>query len=1249
MSKTYPEVQISERILKALAGIIPYGGAAVGELIGFCYEKYRKNHPEKMTIQAFNAALKEDIARLKIERITEEKTRIKIAETVYAILQKHLGTSCLHEFLAPLQMIPEILDRCNSILETMPDIESKTDFLLEKIDELNNIRPHLQIPFRKLPDIGDIANFRSDHLYFRYKLSPLLERDTEMSNLMEFANSDKPFSWWAVIGSGGSGKSRLALEWVETLCQDGWDAGFLSDSPYDEWLKTPDKYMKWIPVGPTAIVVDYAVRYADDIRKLVKVLSDRKFKDKVRILFLDRQKAAVPWFFDIMDKHRKTESDRLTAMESCYRCKIENGRHVPDVMELKPFENEKTLQELKDAFRQKFPNIQVDFAESLEWHEMESDSELRRPLYFQILLLCAERCDESGTINSDDVLNHWLEIEIRKWRDILKTGSSEINNKDEYLIVTLVGLITICRGIKIGEIRDLLEQNRPFNIEPWEIDHLLSKLQCILNVEMDTVLPLVPDPVAEQFVICGGKPDSASSIVFTPESLFEYALDANPKGFGEFIRIFYQDRAETHLAEQWIGNVFERFYKSKPDKVAIFLEESIEIALQAYLNETSDARAVINDMIARSENDRNLAVLLSKGLYTLSNIRFFSSDEMLKILEMIDEIPSKSISEDVALLHSSIYTQLCQDIVFFEMADSLLFDDIAQRNRKLWQQYPENQGIRLEEARSIFLAINYFGESKDFKKLEQWAKRLDDVIERFPEDKEIRLQEAWAIVLTVNYYGEATNFKKLEQWATRFDNVLEHFPDDREIRLEEAGAVTLAINYYGKAEKFEKLERWARHLDDVIERFPDDQEIRLTASRTIALTIGVYAKSQDFNKLEQWGKRLDDVIERFPDVREIRLEQAKAIFNAITDYGKAENFEKLEQWAKRLDDVIERFSDDQEIRLTEAKAIVNAINCYGEAKDFETLEQWAKRLDNVIERFPDDQEIRLEEAWVIIFATYFYGESKDFESLKQWANRLEDVIERFPDHQEIRMIEIKALFFSIYYYRRSKELETLELWATRLNNVIESFPVNQEIQRTEALAIGCVISVYGQAKEFEKLEQWAKRLDNVIEQFPDDQEINVTYLQTAARCVECYAESGQRDNVFIWLKMLETRFDQLSDNPDACEARLYAWLKICRCFHDVTLVETCLTHVKRTPGIVIEEEEEGVEIRYSASQGLYEILATSRNVPDILIDETKQLIEKTEYWNQCYETYKQYPEDQNLKDHLIKNKKYLSDLGASLM
>ncbi|MBW6432399.1 trypsin-like peptidase domain-containing protein [Actinoplanes hulinensis] len=116
----------------------------------------------------------------------------------------------------------------------------------------------------------------------QYAVVDFVGRSTELEQLKGWAAENTNLSVAIVIGSGGSGKTRLAIELAQHFAMKGWDAGLLSSEDSERWSFNSLPY-------PTLLIVDYASRHQSSLSKLLIHLNSMALHQPVKILLLDRR------------------------------------------------------------------------------------------------------------------------------------------------------------------------------------------------------------------------------------------------------------------------------------------------------------------------------------------------------------------------------------------------------------------------------------------------------------------------------------------------------------------------------------------------------------------------------------------------------------------------------------------------------------------------------------------------------------------------------------------------------------------------------------------------------------------------------------------------------------------------------------------------------------------------------------------------------------------------------------------------
>ncbi|MFH1862794.1 MAG: hypothetical protein ABH878_08285, partial [bacterium] len=138
-------------------------------------------------------------------------------------------------------------------------------------------------------------------LSWRCRLSEFAGRDAEMAKLNRWSTSDLPVSVRFIIGDGGVGKTRLAAEFATALHSQRWAAGFVN-------LRS-DVRTFFLKKAGTLLVIDYPEENPTAVRELLCDLIDHGAENRLRVLFLTRQRLE-DWDELIYDSHADTIVDR---------------------------------------------------------------------------------------------------------------------------------------------------------------------------------------------------------------------------------------------------------------------------------------------------------------------------------------------------------------------------------------------------------------------------------------------------------------------------------------------------------------------------------------------------------------------------------------------------------------------------------------------------------------------------------------------------------------------------------------------------------------------------------------------------------------------------------------------------------------------------------------------------------------------------------------------------------------------------
>lgn len=236
---------------------------------------------------------------------------------------------------------------------------------------------------------------------FSYKaeIIPFTGREQELRQLQDFlGNPDISFQWWAVIGPGGAGKSRLAYELKKRTSLD-WDVRYLGAEDYEDLPRLTENLAR-----KTLLIADYVQEHAKVIGKWMAFLREHPHSLPVRILLVERNTGekldGFGWTEQLYEDVRHTKELR----DACFR---------ESFLALQPLRDENLLGIMWDYVLAVRPGASLpDRQKQALLQKLKTiDPELCRPLYALFLTDAYVNGQNPERWDRNDVLNYIKERE----------------------------------------------------------------------------------------------------------------------------------------------------------------------------------------------------------------------------------------------------------------------------------------------------------------------------------------------------------------------------------------------------------------------------------------------------------------------------------------------------------------------------------------------------------------------------------------------------------------------------------------------------------------------------------------------------------------------------------------------------------------------------------------------------------------------------------------------------------------------
>lgn len=154
-------------------------------------------------------------------------------------------------------------------------------------------------PFNPVAEYIDnyhLPRFNISTLRYDAENTSFCGRSKEMKMLTNFVVDRRPLLWWAITGKGGSGKSRLAYEFMKSLNsrkakdESNWKAVMIEWNNFYSFIKKClPEISEWRSQKNYLIIIDYVQSFEKEIADLIQMFTHLVWKEsKLRILLLER-------------------------------------------------------------------------------------------------------------------------------------------------------------------------------------------------------------------------------------------------------------------------------------------------------------------------------------------------------------------------------------------------------------------------------------------------------------------------------------------------------------------------------------------------------------------------------------------------------------------------------------------------------------------------------------------------------------------------------------------------------------------------------------------------------------------------------------------------------------------------------------------------------------------------------------------------------------------------------------------------
>ena len=464
---------------------------------------------------------------------------------------------------------------------------------------IDNQKVEQKVPFK--------LDYRSEEI-------PFVGRTEEFGEIDAFCASEKQISWWAVIGKGGSGKSRLVYEYIKNnMGSAEWKMCFLREEFFNQ-AGGGGKYIKWDTWTydkNLLLVVDYVQKYAKEVAQWIEGLhNSNSVTRKIRILLLER-----------------TDGEQSLWMREGFEKQV-----AADLKYDKDFLRLKSLDAGLISFALKYAEKngrQIDKADAKDaWDKLKSIDADSRILYFIMIL---------EAIFDNEPWRKWKPHELAGY--IVRREQEDIeirfkHNKD--VIRSFNRVLAFCTATRELPIFELPE-NLPEMIKK-EIEVIKNnsgdkhELCAEMQLENGVLQPVTPDIIGEYMVLY-----IIDQYYFSrgeKEEVIRELWDYDSRNFWIFVYHLFQDKMDDGAYEDITKLML---FDAVPYGDICVMEDYSNLLWGMVAISDLNQALVLVEKLKKMYHDYSfngiIACSYAKGLFNLSN-----NQELPEIKETVEEM-----------------------------------------------------------------------------------------------------------------------------------------------------------------------------------------------------------------------------------------------------------------------------------------------------------------------------------------------------------------------------------------------------------------------------------------------------------------------------------------------------------------------------------------------------------------------------------------------------------------------------------
>ena len=773
-------------------------------------------------------------------------------------------------------------------------------------------------------------------------------RKEETKELKRFADSEGDFKWWAIVGKGGTGKTRLVFEFTNTMRNEGWNIEWISRND----LKNISDLSKRLTVGRKNIVVaDYGRSFVRELgRWMVGIANDianRKNTSKIRVLIIEREQ----------DERIGSFTSLLSEEDYNGRLKIYSWDN--QFLSLKTLHDNDVRRIIRSYGLYRGKIIEDSTIEHLVMTLENVDPDFKRPLYAMFITDAYCENEDPTTWDKEGILEWVTDREDKIIASKIEECTGQNNTIQRSALKAIRFIATINGGISLEDLSYQYSEYWSKYERIFEHTANGSSLEeCIefVGIMKDGFIDAIrPDILGEFYILKMFKKHK--------ELFVQNGWTDNENILSFIFRFAYYNKEQ----EEIIRTIFKMLSETIPSKKdSIPLYAMIIVNFTAILRAEDDILLAVELLKTIYKHNEETALMYAQGL--ANQLALIPTEEGVKELSEISEKYDED--EEIALTCARGIRNLngTQPIERKKESVSLL--------GKLSERFKTNEVIAIYYA----IELSDLCEKVPLKEKEVFVSALKDLSDRLDDNEEVAILCANSLNNLVHFQTTFEKKRSIEQ----LKHLSIRFEDNEEIAFCYANAIVNVINRLPLQEE----RRYVIRLAELSTKHESNIDI------AVAYAKGLFNMGLDHPKEEKKKSVhiLEDLCEKFDGEEEMAYQYAYALVNLTNDQSVI-NAERSVEQLKKLS---EKYKDNNRIVLEYAYGLVNLLF----KQSLEDAKESVACLQKLYERNEDSIEIATE------YASGLYRLTIDhpFNDMQKTVNILKELKERYSKSNKINLL-----------------------------------------------------------------------------------------------------------------------------------------------------------------------------------------------------------------------------------------------------